>query len=247
MYDRYFKMRLDFDDMVSPTLGETGMGVERLFVYLEVARALEVPASLARTKYKALKAVGDKSKTIASVIEKAIAQQKVGAKTGIDEVQDILQKNALPEVKLHSPLLPSHLMRVAHDRKCSILDAVKLIREDEAGIAFREYVWEARRAFDPVWAGDHFKKKEIEQRLADLGQRIKKGNSYMGAYKDMREITVNTSNILLLGSLLKMVGADLGRLEQAFRILGFKHKLRIPATIPLNPPLYEVFMARWFR
>jgi hypothetical protein len=208
------------------------MSVERLFVYLEVARSLDLPASLARSKYRSLEEVGRKARAIASAIDRELTAQMLGTETGLAAAQDLVLASALPGVELSAPLLPSHVLRVAEQRACSIMDAVRAIRDDPAAEAFRKYLWENRRAFDPVFAGDHLKAKELRQTLSDIGKRIAKAKSATGVFNDMTRITVNLSNIPILGTLLKIIG---------------KRKVSIPLALPRRPPTYEVFIARWFQ
>jgi len=232
MYDRrYFLERPDFSPDLPRNFADTGMSVERLFVYLEVARTLDVPVSLARSKYGALKEIGSRAKAIAKAIEIEMMRQTLGTKTGLDFIQEIVQETALPKVTLLAPLLPSHVLRVAENRSCSVMEAVFFIRNESACAAFREYVWQNRRAFDPVYAGDHLKAKELEKTLADIGRRIALAKSSTGIFKDMKKITLNLSSVPVLKHLLGIIG---------------KKKIKLSVPLPRNPPLYEVFMAEWF-
>ncbi len=233
MYDRrYFLERPDFPSELPRNFADTGMSIERLFVYLEVARSLDLPASLARSKYGALEEVGRKARAIASAIDRELTKQMLGTETGLAAAQDVVLANALPGVELPAPLLPAHVLRVAEQRACSIMDAVLAIRDDPAAEAFRNYLWCNRRSFDPVFAGEHLKAKKIRQTLAEIGKRIARANSATGVFNDMTRVTVNLSNIPILNILLKIIG---------------KQKITIPLALPRRPPMYEVFIARWFR
>jgi hypothetical protein len=233
MYDRrYFLERPDFPSDLPRNFAETGMSVERLFVYLEVARSLDLPASLARTKYGALEAVGKKARAIANAIDRELTRQALGSDPGVGMVQQLVESSALPGVELSAPLLPSHILRVAEERSCSIMSAVRAIRVDPAAESFRNYLWKHRKAFDPVFAGDHLKAQSLRKELSDIGKRIAKAKSPTGVFNDMTNITLNLSNIPVLGALLKIIG---------------KRKITVPVMLPRRPPMYEVFMARWFR
>ena len=190
-----------------------------------------MPASLARSKYGALEQIGNRAKAIARAIERELDKQTLGTRTGLEAAQEIIQKSALPKVKLPAPLLPSHLLRVAEQMECSILDAVLFIRNDSAATAFREYIWQNRKAFDPIYAEDHLKANELKRTLSEIGKKAK-CNSSTGVFNDMTKITINVSNIPVIKELLKIIG---------------KRKIVIPVTAPRNPPLYEVFIARWFK
>lgn len=233
MYDRrnFLLRRPDFDFNLPRNFADTGMSVERLFVYLEISRSIDVPASLARSKYKSLDEVGKRARAVASAIEANLARQRYGTETGLAEAQELVQKTALPKVTLPAPPLPTYLLRLAEKQNCSIFDAVRFLRDEPAATAFREYVWENRKAFNPSFAADHLKAKELNKTLSDIGKRIAKAGSPTGAFKDMKSIKLRISNIPILGELLKMVGV---------------RSVKIPVTVPRNPPLYEVFIARWF-
>jgi len=212
-------------------IAETGMSVERLFVYLEVARHLEVPVTVARGKYKALEEVGSKARAIASAIRAQVERQERGTRSGLNEVEEQVQRKALPGITLSAPLLPTHIVRVARERQWSLMDATKYIREDPAASEFRKYLWANRKAFDPITAGDHLRAKEITEELAKLGKRIADAKSSSGVFRYSNEVTINVSNIPCLGVLLKMINV---------------RKLDIPIYMTRNPPTYEVFIARWF-
>src|SRR5258706_10760126 len=124
------------------------------------------------------------------------------------------------------------LVRFAESRKLSILDAVKAIRDDAAAIGFREYVWENRKCLDPVFAQDHLNYKALRERLADIGKRIARSNSATGVFRDSHPIRIKTSNIPYLGYVLGIIGV---------------RTITIPLSSSRRPPLYEVFIARWFK
>ena len=155
-----------------------------------------------------------------------------GTRSGVAEVQSIVQSSALPKVNLSAPLLSSHIVRFAESRKLSILDAVKAIRDDAAAIGFREYVWENRKCLDPVFAQDHLNYKALRERLADIGKRIARSNSATGVFRDSHPIRIKTSNIPYLGYVLGIIGV---------------RTITIPLSSSRRPPLYEVFIARWFK
>lgn len=213
-------------------LADTGMSIERLFVYLEAARSIGIPATLDRSKYGALEQVGNRvSRAVGRILKKEIKRLQLDTDTGLEMLQSAVQKHALPRVKLRAPLLPSHVVRFAETRKCSIIDAVKFIRDDPAAGAFREYLWTNRKALNPIYADDYLKSKNFNENLAEMGRRIARYGSSTGVFRDMRTLIINTSNIPYLGDILKMIGLS---------------KTNIRFSLPRHPPLYEVFIARWF-
>jgi hypothetical protein len=159
-------------------------------------------------------------------------RQTLGTETGLGDLQKMVQTGALPGVKLPAPLLPSHVLRVAEQRSCSIMDAVLTIRDDPAGQSFRNYLWDNRRTFDPVFAQDHLRAKALQQESNDIGKRIARAKSATGVFNDMAHITLNLPNVPYLHHLLNIIG---------------KRKINVPIALPRRPPTYEVFIARWFR
>lgn len=230
MYDRRLSLpEPDFDSSDLPRyLAETGLSVERLFVYLEFARLLEIPATLARTKYKAADQVGIRiRRAVDRVMKKEVDRLRSRAGSGLEQVQDIVRGSALPKVALMVPPLPGHIIRVAKDRNCGVLDAVKTIRNNENASAFRRYLWDARGYFNPTFAFDHLKFKELRKELTELGKRIATGS----ISRDYRKVTCRISKVPQVGWILDMLG------------LG---KINVPVSWSRSVPLYETFIAEWF-
>jgi hypothetical protein len=187
---------------------------------------------LSRGKYKSLEEVGARiGRAAVAVVKAKAAELPSGTGTALDEIQSLIQRAALPSVNLLIPPFPGHIMRVARCNSLSLWDAARMIREDEPAIAFREYLWQYRKAFDPVYAADHLKRQKLKEDLERLGEAIRAAKSASGAYVRMVPINIKSSNIPWLGELLKWVGV---------------RKVNIKMPLPRHINTYEIFMASWF-
>ena len=99
-------------------IGATGESVERLFVYLELARSLNIPATLSRGKYSSLRSLQRLlAKAVRSVLQ---SQVETRSPTGLTKVQEIVAKQALRGSRVVVPPLPGHILQTASKRGLSL-------------------------------------------------------------------------------------------------------------------------------
>ncbi|GJD61103.1 hypothetical protein MPEAHAMD_1243 [Methylobacterium frigidaeris] len=215
-------------------LGNTGMSVERFYLYLEIARELNLPLMVARDKYKSMHYIGERTgKILAKKLQQNIDYKSTGLDSGLENLQDILVKKALPGIKIKMPLIPDHIIKVARRYNLSIWDATMMIRNDEAVSDFREYLWDARILFSQIRASDAIAYKNLRSEIINIGERISRSNDALDIFKNRKIVSINTSSIPVIGDYLEL--------------LNIPRTVKIPFYSMRRPPGYEIFMARWFR
>ena len=236
MYDGYRNRHF-----VSPArpifnIGQTGETVERLLVYLDMANWLDVPATLSRAKYRAAVELNNSLRALAAESSRLPCRA-----TLISEyVQDTLAHHALGDETLTVPPLPGYICQVARERKLTIVDATKWVRNSPGAAAFRDWLWTKRRLCDPTFASEILERKALENHLKDIGERIASEGEARGIFVRRSSITVRPFQIPAMGFLLKALGAD------AAKSVLEKLEFKLPLVSYQRRPLYEVFMAEWF-
>ena len=200
---------------------ETGLGPERLLIYLEAVESAGVPVVLDPSKEEGLSALGeglwqDTVKCLQRNLTEAVYQD-ISAHWGerVSFVASI-------------PPLPLYILREAERRNLSIAETILAIRNDEVATAFQDYLWKFEQA---IREDRLMEVKQFKQELDSIAQRIARAGGPEGIRYD--EVPLTQTNIPFIS-----------QISQILDILGLEGAA-IRRTKRAAP--YAIFMARWFR